>query len=185
MASGEFDVTLAAAKRGDASGLARLYANYRPAVLQFFRGQDPAEAEDLTSDVFVSVARSLGRFRGDEPGFRSWLFTIAHRRLTDHRRRRARRPSEPLPPEHLVRHGTQGDAEWDAMSVVGTTTAISRIASLPSAQAEVLLLRVVADLSVTEVSRIVGRNPPAVRALQYRALRRLAGEFELAREGAL
>jgi RNA polymerase sigma-70 factor (ECF subfamily) len=185
VASGDFDVTLAAAKRGEAWGLEGLYRNHRPAVLRFFYGQHLAEAEDLTSDVFVSVARSLTKFKGDESSFRSWVFTIAHRRLTDHRRRWARRPSEPFPPERMARHGTQGDAELDAMSSVGTGRAISRIASLPPAQAEVLLLRVVADLPVTEVSRILGRKPEAIRALQHRALRRLARELELEPEGAI
>jgi RNA polymerase sigma-70 factor (ECF subfamily) len=183
VAGGDFDATLAAAKRGDASGLERLYEDYRPAVLRFFRGR-AVDAEDLTSDVFVSVARNLGRFKGDESGFRSWVFTIAHRRLTDDRRRRARRPSDPLPPERMAHHSLHGNSELDAMSLVETGDAISRIASLPQAQADVLLLRVVADLSVAQVARILGRNPEAVRALQYRALRRLARELDLVREPA-
>ena len=53
----------------------------------------------------------------------------------------------------------------------------ARIATLPSDQAEVLLLRVIADLSVQEVATIVGKRPGAVRALQLRALRRLAREL--------
>jgi RNA polymerase sigma-70 factor (ECF subfamily) len=85
----------------------------------------------------------------------------------------------------MVRHAALGDAELDAMSLVGTGAVISRLASLPAAQAEVLLLRVVADLSVAEVSQILDRKPDAVRALQYRALRRLARELELAQELAL
>ena len=48
------------------------------------------------------------------------------------------------------------------------------IATLPPAQGEVLLLRVVADLPVDEVARIVGKRPTAVRALQHRAIVGLA-----------
>jgi DNA-directed RNA polymerase specialized sigma24 family protein len=39
------------------------------------------------------VLRNLNGFEGDEARFRSWVFTIAHRRLADDRRRRARRPA--------------------------------------------------------------------------------------------
>lgn len=181
--SGEFDAILAAAKGGDANGLESLYRSFRGPVLRFFYGQHPGDAEDLTSEVFVSVAESLSRFEGDEAGFRSWLFTIAYRRLTDHRRRWARRKSVPLSPERLSRHAAQGNSEVDAMASVATGAAMSTIAHLPAAQAEVLLLRVIADLSVDEVGRIVGRTPEAVRALQYRALRRLAGQLELVGSG--
>ena len=58
-------------------------------------------------------------------------------------------------------------------------------ATLPPAQSEVLLLRVVADLSVDEVASIVGKRPTAVRALQHRAvvgLARRAAREEAARE---
>jgi len=39
------------------------------------------------------------------------------------------------------------------------------------------LLRVLGDLPVADVARIVGKRPGAVRALQYRALRNLARRF--------
>ena len=50
------------------------------------------EPEDLTSEVFLRVFDRLPQFTGDEPHFRSWLFTIAHRILIDDARRRQRRP---------------------------------------------------------------------------------------------
>jgi RNA polymerase sigma-70 factor, ECF subfamily len=48
------------------------------------------------------------------------------------------------------------------------------ISTLPPAQGEVLLLRVVADLAVDDVAKIVGKRPTAVRALQHRAVVGLA-----------
>jgi RNA polymerase sigma-70 factor (ECF subfamily) len=60
------------------------------------------------------------------------------------------------------------------MAALATRAALERIATLPPAQSEVLLLRVVADLSVDDVAAILGKRPAAVRALQHRALLRLA-----------
>ena len=54
--------------------------------------QGAADPDDLVSEVFLAVFRGIASFSGDEAGFRSWVFVIAHRRLQDSRRRRARRP---------------------------------------------------------------------------------------------
>jgi RNA polymerase sigma-70 factor (ECF subfamily) len=105
------------------------------------------------------------------------VFTIAYRRLADLRRRAARRRTDASPAEVIGDHVTVGNAESDVMQAMGTTSALARIAALPPAQAEVVLLRVVADLSVDDVAKIVGRRPGAVRALQHRALQRLAREL--------
>ena len=172
MALGEqFADVLGAARAGAPWALERLYREFHPAVLSFLRARAPAEAEDLASDVFIAVAEGLGRFEGDEDGFRSWLFTITYRQVGQLRRRMGRRRTEPLPADERV---PPGDAESDAMAVIGTQAALDMIATLPPAQGEVLLLRVVADLPVDEVARIVGKRPTAVRALQHRAIVGLA-----------
>src|SRR5438105_10345133 len=138
------------------------------------RARAGGEAEDLAADVFVAAAEGLARFEGGEQGFRSWLFTIAYRKVGQLRRRLGRRRTDPAPAEDVAEHLAPGDAEADAMAVLATRAALERIAALPAAQSEVLLLRVVADLSVDDVAAIVGKRPAAVRALQHRALLRLA-----------
>ncbi len=60
------------------------------------------------------------------------------------------------------------------MAALTTEAALARIASLPPDQAEVVLLRVLGDLSVREVGEIMGKRPGSVRVLQHRALKRLA-----------
>ena len=87
-----FPAVLAAARTGEAWALARIYTSLGPAVAGLLRLQDASEPEDLTSEVFVGVLRRIEGFAGDEAAFRSWVFTIAYRRLADERRRRARRP---------------------------------------------------------------------------------------------
>ena len=172
-----FHQVLRAAQAGAPWAVEALYSDLHPSVLAFLRTRAHQDAEDLAADVFVDVAEGLGRFHGTEAKFRSWVFTIAYRRLADLRRRAARRRTDPSPTEVIDDHVTVGNAESDVMQAIGTTSALARIASLPPAQAEVVLLRVVADLSVDEVAKIVGRRPGAVRALQHRALQRLAREL--------
>jgi len=169
-----FPEILAAARTGAPWALEAIYREFHPPVLGFLRARAPGDAEDLASDVFIAAAEGLPRFSGDEEGFRSWLFTITYRKVGQLRRRAGRRRTDPAPTEDVGARLPAGDAERDAMAALGTQAALDLIASLAPAQAEVLLLRVVADLSVDEVAKIVGKRPTAVRALQHRAIVTLA-----------
>jgi RNA polymerase sigma factor (sigma-70 family) len=170
----QFNDVLNAARTGAPWALEALYREFHPPVLAFLRARAPSDAEDLASDVFVAVAEGLGRFDGDEDGFRSWLFTITYRQVGQLRRRMGRRRTDPFPADEVGERVPPGDAESDAMAAISTQQALDLIATLPPAQGEVLLLRVVADLPVDEVARIVGKRPTAVRALQHRAVVGLA-----------
>jgi RNA polymerase sigma factor (sigma-70 family) len=172
-----FDEVLAAAQQGEHWAMEVLYTRFHPAVLAFCMARVPGDGEDLASEVFVAVAESLRRFEGDEPSFRSWLFTIAYRTVRASWRSAGRRgPAVVLEDADLM---PGGDCEDDALTRLGTREALDLIRRLPEAQAEVLALRLLADLPAEEVATIVGRRPGAVRALQLRGLRRLAREISL------
>ncbi|MPZ25048.1 MAG: sigma-70 family RNA polymerase sigma factor [Micromonosporaceae bacterium] len=169
MALGEaFTETLHAARGGAAWAFERLYADLAPVVAGYLRVQRAIEPEDLTSEVFLGVFRGLGSFDGTEVQFRSWVFTIAHRRLQDERRRLARRPpSAEVDPELWL---LGGDTEREALDALGEQWVWRLVAKLSADQQTVLLLRVVADLTADEVARVTGKTEGAVRALQRRGL---------------
>lgn len=175
-----FPGLLDAARAGAPWALEAIYVELHPRVLAFMAGRAPREAEDLASEVFVSVAEGLSRFDGDERQLRAWVFTIAYRRLSDLWRRSHRRPTEPVETAKLDEVVGAGDTEAEAVDALSSAEALRRIAALPSPQAEVVLLRVVADLPVEEVAAILGKRPGTVRVIQHRALTRLA---RLARAG--
>lgn len=170
----DFQLTLDRARAGEGTAIGALFRDLNPRVLRYLRALEPAEAEDLASDTWLDVATGLHRFEGDEQGFRAWAFTIARRRLIDHRRQRASRSVVPSEPEALVAHAASGDVEEEAMSELGMQAALERVAALTPDQAEVVLLRVLGDLSVDDVARIMGKRPGTVRVIQHRALRALA-----------
>jgi RNA polymerase sigma-70 factor (ECF subfamily) len=142
-------------------------------LLRYLRHHAPDVAEDLLAETWLAAAKELPRFQGDAEDFRAWLFTVARRRVADHYRRRHRRPSlVELDPEALAPARDRPDES--AIASLSAQSAIEALVhDLPSDQAEVVLLRVVADLSVEQVAEIVGRSPGSVRVLQHRALRRL------------
>ena len=123
----------------------------------------------------TSSARSGWRWRRVWP--RSTV-TIARRRLVDHRRRAAFRRTDAVDTVVLADRAGADDAERDALATLVSADVLRRVAeALSPEQAEVVLLRIVADLDVDSVARIVGKRPGAVRALQHRALKRLAEVF--------
>jgi RNA polymerase sigma-70 factor (ECF subfamily) len=173
-----FTALLTAAQAGGEWAYERLYRSLAPAVAGYLRVQGAAEPDDLTSEVFERAFSALGRFSGGEAQFRSWVFTIAHHRLTDERRRAARRP---VWADGEVPEAAAGDVEDEADRRLATERVRRLCDGLAPDQRDVLLLRMLADLSVDDVARGLGKTPGAVKALQHRGLAALRRQME--REG--
>jgi RNA polymerase sigma-70 factor (ECF subfamily) len=145
---------------------AEAYRTLAPAVLGYLRSQRVLEPEDVLGEVFVQVARDVGRFRGDEADLRRWVFSIAHNRMVDAWRRRQVRPiaaDAPVPDE------ARAEPAFEEVE----TELVAALAALTRSQREVLVLRFVADLPLQDVARITHRPLTAVKALQRRGLAQL------------
>ena len=172
-----FDEVLAAAQAGAAWAFEVLYRDLSPAVTGYLRLHGAAEPDDLASETFIGVFTGLAGFRGDEGRLRAWVFTIAHRRLTDDWRRRSRRPQVTDDAGDLT-VVVGGDAEDDALARVGAETVHRLCGGLPADQRSVLLLRILADLTVEQVAEVLDRSVGSVKALQRRGLRTLRAQLE-------
>jgi len=169
-----FGDTLTAAQDGDEEAFTRLWLDGNAALLRYLRVTAPDAAEDIAADTWVYVVRGLSRFRGDEAAWRAWLFTTARRRTIDQARRRSRHAAAPIHEVPSPDLPVTADSADEALEHLSTRAAIAMLADLPPAQAEVILLRVVAGLDTDTVARIVGRSPGAVRVAAHRGLRKLA-----------
>ena len=175
-----FDALLAAVQAGRPSAWDRCYRWLAPAVAGYLRLQGAREVDDLTSEVFLAMFRNIGTFSGTEANFRSWVFVIAHRRLQDERRRRFRRP----PPETVDQRNfvsgpdtrPEPDPADEALRTISTDRVRELCGRLAADQRDVVLLRILGDLTVDQVAEVLGKSPGAVKQLQRRAfeaLRRL------------
>jgi RNA polymerase sigma-70 factor (ECF subfamily) len=174
-----FTCVLTAAQSGGQWAYERLYRSVAPAVAGYLRVQGAAEPDDLTSEVFERAFAALGTFSGDEAGFRSWVFTIAHNRLTDERRRVGRRP---VRADCEVPERAGGGAAEDVEDAVARRLATERVRrlcdGLVADQRDVLLLRLLAGLTVDQIAESLGKSPGAVKALQRRGLAALRRRME-------
>lgn len=176
----QFESVLAAARAGAGWAFERLYEEFHPALLRYFASRARREAEDLASEVWLGVAERLGSFEGGEREFRSWMFTIAHRRLADHWSAGGRRVAFQLDDDDEAAPPAHDDPAGEVVDAVAAHEAAARIAAvLNPTQAEVVLLRLVAGLDVEEVAAILHKRPGTIRVIQHRAVQRLIREISL------
>ena len=162
---------VAAANAGGEWAWRELYRGYAPAVDRYLRARGVPDAEDLVGETFLRVVRHLDRFSGDEIDFRAWVFAIARNLVVDAARRNTRRPvrrdAGRTRCRRWPRWATPRTTRWASS---GPPRSSGSCRELTEDQRDVLLLRIVGDLSVAQVAGILGRREGAVKMLQARGL---------------
>ena len=172
-----FAETLVGAKRGDDWAWETLYRTLVGPVTGYLASRGARDPEDLAAEVFLQVARDIHRFDGDEDSFRSWVFVIAHRRLIDARRSAERRPTITGP---IEKDPLGGNVEEEAIEELALVHMRELFEMLTNDQRDVLALRVVADLSLEETAKVMGKKVGAIKALQRRALQAVRDQIDRA-----
>lgn len=174
----DFQHHLRAAQGGDEEGFVHIWRQCQAPLLRYLRVMAGGLAEDIASDTWLQVARTLPSFEGDEAAFKGWLFTIARHRHIDVCRRNARRHEQLVDVDVLVAHPARDDPASTVEEQISTDGALALVATLPPDQAEIVTLRVIAGLDVNTVAEMVGRPPGTVRVLSHRGLKKLAELLE-------
>ena len=163
----------------DSQALGQLYELYYDRILRFCicRLFTRDAAEDLTSEVFLQVARKIRGFDGQtEEQFRNWLYGIATRLTSDHIRKMARRR------ELLAAAGEQkvlGREDCQDKGLELDWPILYRaISALKPRQQEVVSLRFFEGLTHKEIAAILGMRDVAVRVRLSRALGRLRKKLQ-------
>ncbi len=167
----EFDAILASARAGDEAGFRGLYDVAAQRIAGFAAARGAEDPEAIVNETFLRAFRRLDSFAGDERAFLGWVFAIARNVLIDEHRRAKRRPLRSSDSD--VPEQSTPDASHAAFVRLGNERVARLLGQLTVDQREVLALRMVADLSLDEVARIVDKPVTAVKRLQARGLRRL------------
>lgn len=166
------DDLLGAAQAGDTEALNRIYTELSPRILGYLTARGTEDPEAVTQEVFLSVFSKLHTITGGEQGLRTFAFSVAHARHVDETRKRARQPAFfSYDPSTDAR--TTPSAETAVLDNLAFERALEYLAALGGDQSDVLTLRIVADLPLDEVARVLGKSTGSVKQLQRRGLLRL------------
>ena len=169
----DFARLLERAQHGDESAFTVLWRDLNPSLLRYLTVTGEP-ADDVAAETWTSVVKGLVRFTGDENDWRAWVFTTARRRAADAGRKRERNIARDRSWQPWATFGTDAADPADLLvQRLDTDAAMALVAQLSPLQAEVVMLRVVGGLPVSEVARVVGRSPGAVRVAHHRGLIRL------------
>jgi RNA polymerase sigma-70 factor (ECF subfamily) len=173
--SKETEIELVASAQRDPAAFRSLYEQYARPVYRYLYTKvgNQADAQDLTSQVFLKALEDLGNFR-NQGGFRAWLFSIAYSQAMDYYRKA--RAELPLDEIDLAAH------EPDPLATTIHQQQIERmrkrIAALPEEEQELIRLRFVAGLRYAEIGEVLKRREGAVKKALYRLLARLGEQME-------
>lgn len=170
------DSDLVARARQDPQAFAGLYDRYLPVVYRYLYARigDPAEVEDLTSQVFLDALRAFPRYRHNGH-FAAWLLSIARRKAADHYRKHFSQVS-------IEQVGGVYSAEPNPLAQVVYKDELYRlselVAELAEEERELLRLRFAARLNFVEMAGLLKRKESAVKMALYRLLKRLQAQLE-------
>jgi RNA polymerase sigma-70 factor (ECF subfamily) len=160
---------------GDQEAFGQLYDRYHDMVFRYvlFRIGDRQLAEDLTAETFLRALRRIASvsYQGRDIG--AWFVTIARNLVLDHVKSSRYRLEQTTSEIQDLSPATCGP-EQQVLDGATHEELLRCVAKLNSDQKECIALRFLQGLSVAETARLMGRNEGAVKALQHRAVRRLA-----------
>lgn len=153
---------VASARLGDAAAMDQLYRRFAPVVHGVLLAYvQPADADDLTQDVFETALRRLHDLR-DAAAFPGWIVSIARHAALDAKRRRTSTTGSVAVEQAATPDTTQDrlDAERSLLAIL----------SLPQAYRETLLLRLVEGMTGPEIAECTGLAPGSVRVNLHRGM---------------
>ena len=154
-----------------------LYREFLPRIYGYALAQlrNPAEAEDVTAQVFVNAYRAYDRFEPTAATPAAWLFRIARNAILDLHRRSGVRERVEQEVGHSL--GTGPDPSEVAEDRIMFAELLVAVRGLPDRQREVVALRHRSDLSFLEIGGLMGCSEDAAKMLYHRALKALRAQL--------
>jgi RNA polymerase sigma-70 factor (ECF subfamily) len=179
------DELLMRARLGDDAAVRDIYQLYFDSVYRYIRLRidSAAEAEDLSSEVFVRLVQALRSASAPRHSLRGWLFHVARNLLADHYGRAKHLTTTTL--EEWIADPSTDNLEMDFIHRLDARQARQSLSQLTAEQQEVLVLRFGQGLSLQETAAIMGKMPNTVKQLQFRALQALRRSLNVLQKGVI
>jgi RNA polymerase sigma-70 factor (ECF subfamily) len=158
------------AKTGDEHGVVGLYQIYFEPIYRFCYWQTnrSEDAEDLTQDIFIEMAKSIGNFRG-EASFKNWLYVIAKRRVSKWIKQKYNQATVAL------FESISASEIWidDENQLFKTKVVQKLLDKLSDKERVVMSLRFLQNLNIKEVAARLHLTEANVKVITHRSLAKL------------
>lgn len=163
------DNLIVRAQQGSSEANTALYDRYHENIYRYFyyRFDDPMIAEDLTGDVFLKMVQAISGYRIEAAPFQAWLFRIARNRAIDHYRRTKMHPNDEI---HENMAGFEPDVDLTVDIRLNSFRLAKALAGLEESQRDVILLRFIEGMAITETAKVLNKSADAIKGLQRRGL---------------
>lgn len=166
----------------DPDAFAALYDLYSERIYRFvfFKVGSQSDAEDIVSEAFLKTWNYINSHRDEEvKSFSGLLYRIARNCIIDYYRQKNSANQTTSTDASEVELGDGGKWYEELRDRVDGQQLIKAIKKLKQEYQEVITLRYVDELEITEIGEITGKGKIAVRVTLHRALKKLKEMVEL------
>ncbi|GAB3660614.1 sigma-70 family RNA polymerase sigma factor [Zhihengliuella somnathii] len=182
MAATVSDDVLEEAQRGAPEALTAIYQSLAAQVHGYLAAKGVEDAEGAAQEVFLTVFARLDEVSGGIAGLRTFTFSVAHARMVDATRARARGPQ-------LTEYDAAADPrvaaspQDEVMSQLASSELMPALDTLGEEQRECIILRIVVGMTLEETAEIMNKSVGSIKQLQRRGLKSLKVAFEEVQAG--
>jgi RNA polymerase sigma-70 factor (ECF subfamily) len=152
---------------GDQGAWSQFYSEWVQPLYNFIRSNgvyDIGDIEEILGETWLAAPRAIANFDGQNATLKTFLFSLARRKVADHWRKH--KPVQDLPETASFSHNTQESLELQEV-----------LAKLPDHERQALILRYMENFNVQEIATALGRTYKGTESLLSRARKRLEEEM--------
>jgi len=162
-----------AACAGNVEAFGTLYQKHAERVFRYiaYRVRTPAEAEDLTAQVFLNAWKAIARYKTQEAPFLAWLYTIAHNQVINYAKSKVQNTAfTSIDSAHeLVDNSRYNSPDERTDKLAEYEELRQAVLNLPADQQQVIFLRYVEEMGHAEIGRLMGKPEVTIRGILFRA----------------
>jgi len=180
---------------GSKESFEKIYNHYFDKIYRFvfLKIYDRHIAEDISSEVFFTAYRSMGKTNLNYYSFNAWIYKIAANKTIDYLRKNKKFIEESLSDEQSEININLTENEEKIFSEssfylkkefgFNNENLYKALNMLPDSQKNVVLLKFVEDLDYRYIAAILDKKEPAVRALVFRAMINIKNIYQKLTDG--
>lgn len=158
---------------GDVEAFGTLYQKNAERVFRYiaYRVRTPAEAEDLTAQVFLNAWKAIARYKTQESPFLAWLYTIAHNQVINYAKSKVQNTAfTSINSAHeLVDNSRYNSPDERTEKLAEYEELKQAVLNLPPDQQQVIFLRYVEEMGHAEIGQLMGKPEVTIRGILFRA----------------